>query len=104
MVNTKKKARIVKISLQIIDKPLQFDEIEQLLTGKRDRVTSKVYKVQAAATLLGITTDSLRRNVDESKVNVIRNETGPRTRIFSVENIYEIAAWRARKKNTAKKP
>jgi len=56
------------------------------------------YKVQAVAQLLGTTTDSVRRLVDESGIEVARQDHVPKTRIFSVENIFDLARYRASKK------
>ncbi len=55
---------------------------------------SKFYKVQAAAFLLETTVDSVRRYTEGAGINVERQENGPRTRQFSLENIYDLAAWR----------
>lgn len=52
------------------------------------------YKVQAVATLLGTSPDSVRRYVEESGIDVKRQESGPRTRQFTLENIYDLANWR----------
>lgn len=70
------------------------------------RILSKTFKAQAVATLLSTSSDSVRRYVDESGISVLRQETGPKTRIFSIENIYELAQWRSKTyaKNRAKKP
>lgn len=54
----------------------------------------KTFKVQAAAQLLNTTVDSVRRTVEDSGILVERNETGPRTRQFTLENIFDLAAWR----------
>jgi chromosome partitioning protein len=69
-------------------------------------LTHKTYKAQAVATLLGTSGDSVRRYVDESGIAVLRQENGPKTRIFSVENVYELAHWRANKdsKKRVKRP
>lgn len=61
-------------------------------------MTVKTFKAQAVATLLGTTRDTVRRATDESQINVLRQETGPRTRIYTVENLYELAHWRYQKK------
>lgn len=57
----------------------------------------KPYLVQAVAKLLGTTVDSVRRSVDESSIKIGRRETGPQTRLFTPENVFELAAWRASK-------
>ena len=54
----------------------------------------KPYKVQAAAALLDTTVDSVRRYIEESGVAVERQDHGPRTRQFTLDNIFELAAWR----------
>lgn len=53
----------------------------------------KTYKVQAAAQLLDMTVDKVRRYVDEAGIEVERQENGPRTRQFTLENIYAISRW-----------
>ncbi|MDQ7980381.1 ParA family protein [Paraburkholderia sp. SARCC-3016] len=59
---------------------------------------NKPYKVQAAAQLLATTTDTVRRMIDESGVQVMRQESGSKTRLFSIENIFELAAYRANRR------
>jgi len=54
----------------------------------------KPYKVQAVAHLLETTVDSVRRYIEESGIVVERQENGPRTRQFTLENIFDLAAWR----------
>lgn len=54
----------------------------------------KPYKVQAVAHLLDTTVDSVRRHVEESGIEVERQESGPRTRQFTLENVFDLAAWR----------
>jgi len=54
----------------------------------------KPYKVQAVASLLETTVDSIRRYVEEAGIDVERQENGPRTRQFSIENVFDLAAWR----------
>lgn len=54
----------------------------------------KPLKVQAVAHLLETTVDSVRRHIDDSGIQVDRQETGPRTRQFTVENVFDLAAWR----------
>lgn len=51
-------------------------------------------KVQAVAHLLDTTVDSVRRYIEESGIEVERQETGPRTRQFSLENVFDLASWR----------
>ena len=63
---------------------------------------TKPFKVQAAAQLLGMTIDAVRRTVDESGVQVARQENGPRTRLFSIENIFDLARYRAQRRNKDK--
>ncbi len=55
---------------------------------------SRILKVQAVAHLLETTVDSVRRYIDDSGVQVERQETGPRTRQFTLDNVFDIAAWR----------
>src|SRR5690242_3900486 len=73
--------------------------------ASRYALSTNPFKVQAVARLLATTTDTVRRMVDESGIEVTRQETGPRTRMFSVENIFELARYRAnrRGRNTKKK-
>jgi chromosome partitioning protein len=52
------------------------------------------YKVQAAAKLLDTTVDSVRRHIDDAGIEVARQENGPKTRQFTIENIFDLAAWR----------
>jgi chromosome partitioning protein len=59
---------------------------------------NKPYKVQAAAQLLATTTDTVRRMIEESGVQVMRQESGSKTRLFSIENIFELAAYRANRR------
>jgi len=61
----------------------------------------KQFKVQAVATLLGISVDQVRRDSDEAGIEVERQAgSGPKTRLFSVENIFDLAAFRAKKHGT----
>lgn len=55
---------------------------------------SRKLKVQAVAHLLETTVDSVRRHIEESGIEVERQESGPRTRQFSLDNVFELAAWR----------
>ncbi len=55
---------------------------------------SRKHKVQAVANLLDTTVDSVRRYLVEAGIEVERQENGPRTRQFSLENIFDLAAWR----------
>ncbi|QGZ66961.1 ParA family protein [Paraburkholderia acidisoli] len=66
-------------------------------------MTFKPYKVQAVAQLLGATTDSVRRMVDESGIKVARQDSGTKTRMFSVENIFDLARFSATKKTKKKR-
>ncbi|WP_300436917.1 ParA family protein [Zoogloea sp.] len=61
-----------------------------------------IYKVQAAAKLLETTVDSVRRYVDESGIDVARQANGPKTRQFTIDNIFDIAAWRHANKSKLK--
>lgn len=66
----------------------------------------KTYKVQAVAELLQTTVDTVRRQAEDAGLNVTRQASGPRTRQFSLANVYDLAAWRhqnARKKVAPKK-
>lgn len=67
-------------------------------------MSTKPFKVQAAAQLLATSGDTVRRIVDESGIEVARQEAGPKTRLFSIENIFELARYRAdRRSKTVKK-
>ncbi|RYZ85598.1 MAG: ParA family protein, partial [Proteobacteria bacterium] len=58
----------------------------------------KPFKVQAVATLLGISVDAVRRDSDDANLEIERQAgDGPKTRLFSVENIFDLAAYRAKK-------
>ena len=58
----------------------------------------KPFKVQAVATLLGISVDAVRRDSDDAGLQIERQAgDGPKTRLFSVENIFDLAAYRAKK-------
>ena len=65
-------------------------------------MSTKPFKVQAVAQLLGTTVDSVRRMVDESGIEVARQESGPKTRLFSLENIYDLARYRNSKRSGSK--
>lgn len=55
---------------------------------------SRKLKVQAVAHLLETTVDSVRRYIDDAGIEVERQETGPRTRQFTLDNIFDLAQWR----------
>lgn len=62
------------------------------------------FKVQAVAKMLGTTVDTVRRDVESSGIDVERQAgEGPKTRLFSIDNIYELARWRAQKNNVKAK-
>lgn len=64
----------------------------------------KTFKVQGVAKLLGISVDSVRRDADEAGLQIERQGgSGPKTRIFTVENVFDLATYRARKYNLAPK-
>lgn len=66
-------------------------------TGETD-LGRKTFKVQGVAKLLGISVDSVRRDADEAGLQIERQGgSGPKTRIFTVENVFDLAAHRARK-------
>ncbi|WP_321820780.1 MULTISPECIES: ParA family protein [unclassified Burkholderia] len=64
--------------------------------------TPKQYKTLAVAQLLGISTDILRRAVEESGIEIARQETGPKTRLFSIDKIFDLAHYRAKRRNKNK--
>lgn len=59
----------------------------------RDPVSEIRYQLGQAAALLGVGVDTTRRHADESGIAVERQKDGPRVRKFSIENIFDIAAW-----------
>ncbi len=61
-----------------------------------------IYKVQAVAKLLETTVDTVRRQVEESGIDVARQENGPRTRQFTLDNVFSLAAWRQANNRTRK--
>ncbi|WP_143325702.1 ParA family protein [Paraburkholderia ribeironis] len=66
-------------------------------------MATKPFKVQAAAHLLATSSDTVRRMVDESGIEVTRQEGGPGTRLFSIENIFELARYRAKRRSKTRK-
>lgn len=66
----------------------------------------KTFKVQAVANLLNIGADTVRRDVEEAGIDVQRQAgEGPRARLFTAENVFDLAAFRAKKTGfRAKKP
>jgi chromosome partitioning protein len=74
-----------------------FVKIDSLKSG-RSQLKRKTFKVQAVARLLGISVDSVRRDSDEAGLEIERQGgVGPKTRLFTIENIYDLAAFRAKK-------
>lgn len=63
---------------------------------------AKTFKAAAVATLIGATRDTVRRATDESNLGVLRQDTGPKTRIYTVNNVYDIVNWRMSKKSEKK--
>lgn len=61
-------------------------------------MTGKPFKVQAVAKMLGTSIDYVRRMIDESGIQVARQETGPKTRLFSADNVFELARYKANKR------
>lgn len=58
-------------------------------------MSKKFFKVQAVAAMLGVSVDTVRRDSDEAGIEVRRQGgDGPKTRLFSVENLFELAAFR----------
>ncbi|MEX3969895.1 ParA family protein [Paraburkholderia caribensis] len=64
-------------------------------------MSTKPFKVQAAAQLLRTTIDMVRRLVDESGIKVERQQEGTKTRLFSIENIFELAMYKANRRANA---
>jgi chromosome partitioning protein len=62
-------------------------------------LSTKPYKVKAAAQLLATTNDTVRRLVDESGIEVARQQEGTKTRLFSAENIFDLARYRASRRS-----
>lgn len=68
------------------------------ISPARQVLTLKPYKVQAVAKLLNTTTDTVRRMINDSGIDVARQDSGPKTRMFTIENIFDLARYRATKK------
>ncbi|CAN7794956.1 AAA family ATPase [Paraburkholderia hospita] len=66
-------------------------------------MSTKPFKVQAAAQLLATTNDTVRRMVDESGIEVARQQEGTKTRLFSIENIFELARYSANRRSKVTK-
>lgn len=60
-------------------------------------MSDKTFTSQVVATLLETSPDTLRRWMLESGIETKRREKGPQTRLFTAENIYELASWRAKR-------
>lgn len=66
---------------------------------------SKLYKVPGVAQLLDISADSVRRYIEEAGLSVQRAEKGAKTRLLTLENVYDLAAFKAgRNKQVVKNP
>lgn len=61
-----------------------------------------IYKVQAVAKLLETTVDTVRRYIDDSGIEVARQESGPKTRQFTIQNVFDLAAWRMENRSKVK--
>lgn len=61
-----------------------------------------IHKVQAVAKLFETTVDTIRRNLDDSNIDVARQQNGPKTRQFTLENIFDLAAWRGENRSKLK--
>lgn len=97
---TKNKQKPCRIEFRGVQ--IRPDEIKLALeTAMTPR---KPFKVQAIAHLLGTTVDAVRRSVDEAGIQVERQENGPKTRLFSAENLFELANWRHRGREKSKDP
>lgn len=58
----------------------------------------KPFKVQAVANLLGTTVDSVRRDTADAGIEIQRQTgDGPKTRLYTLENIFQLAKFRAKK-------
>lgn len=64
-------------------------------------MAKKTFKAQTASAMLGLSYDALWRTVQESGIEVMRQENGPKARVYSIEKLYDLAAWRASKSGTA---
>lgn len=66
----------------------------------------KTFKAQAVANLLRTSGDTVRRDVDEAGIQVQRQGGTVQTRMFTIENIFELARYRAQKnvKRKVKQP
>lgn len=60
--------------------------------------TNFVHRIKAAATLLGISENTLRAHEAEGQIEIMRqtkvNPAAPATRLYTIEKIFEIANWR----------
>lgn len=64
-------------------------------SGKKEPVT---YRIRAVASMLGVSDQSIRSYEKETGITVERAKgKGPAARIFSVENVFALAAYRRRK-------
>jgi chromosome partitioning protein len=80
-----------------LQKIINLGENCEIETREND-LGRKTFKVQGVAKLLGISVDSVRRDADEAGLEIERQGgSGPKTRIFTVENVFDLAAHRARK-------
>ena len=58
----------------------------------------KYFKVQGAAKLLGINAEKVRVMVEESGLEVERQVDGPKTRLFKIEDVFDLAKYIAGRK------
>ena len=62
----------------------------------------KKLKIQMVSKILDTSNDTIRRASEECGTEVERQETGPKTRLFTYENVYDIASSIAAKKKRQK--
>lgn len=66
-------------------------------------MVAKTYKVQAVAAMFDLSADAVRRLYEDAGIEIARQESGPKSRVFTIDNVFELARFRANKKRKAKK-
>lgn len=56
----------------------------------------KHFRVQQVAQILGTSVDTVRKTADESGIKVTRQANGPQTRIFTMQQVFELARFRVK--------
>ena len=64
------------------------------------------YRIQASATLLDVSANTLRSYIDQSEIHIERqsseNPKSPSIRVFNIQNLFDIASWRKEQELTKK--